>query len=156
MPEALVMDMSTPLTTSLKKMWKVTNLQYISNVKTWRKTTLIAKTSQHHRALTVILFRQHVCSCLLHSKAEYEKLQRYDSARYELLAVAMLNIHREFWHMALCHRAHGSCHFEESRGLHLQGKAIQDGPWRWRSCKMSETHCPSTRYHIPGELNLWQ
>jgi len=61
--------------------------------------TLTAKTSRHHGALTVILFRQCVCSCLLHNKDEYDNLQHYNFAMYQFLAVAMLKIHQDFWHM---------------------------------------------------------
>jgi len=141
------------------------------------KTTVIAKTSRHHKALTVIRFRHCICSPLLHSEAEYENLQLYNFVRYQrlaqrltavgircadhvtplypqklaltsptsggysvgivrsrtkatefyqFLAVGLLKIHQDFWHMTLCHRAHSSCHFEESQDLHLQDKAIQD------------------------------
>jgi hypothetical protein len=65
MTVVFAMNLSTLLTTSLKKTWKCSKLK----VYEWHeqvKVTLTVKNSWHHKALITIQFIQCLCSCLIH------------------------------------------------------------------------------------------
>jgi hypothetical protein len=154
MPVVCAMDMSTLPTTSLRKTWKYDKLTVHERGGGGSRQLwwwIHAYITQRLLSGSDTVYLPVSYTAKLNIKI-YNTIILQDCSFLQWRCLRMIKTSGT-WHWVTGHMVPVT--LKDRRSLHLQGKAIQDCPWRWRSCKISETPCPSTKYNIPDNLNLW-